>query len=98
MKVKEESEKGGLNLNIEKTKIMASGLITSWQVDGETVETVIGFVFFLCFKITPVFSSAMWHWWGEIFDLAIESLIKVRILRKHRGWLQRSKHLNEKLI
>jgi len=59
MKVKEESEKGGLNLNIEKTKIMASGPITSWQVDGETVETVIDFVFFLCFKITLVFSSAV---------------------------------------
>ena len=40
MKVKEESEKVGLNLNIQKTKIMASGPITSWQIDGETVETV----------------------------------------------------------
>ena len=40
MKVKEESEKVGLKLNIQKTKIMASGLITSWQIDGETVETV----------------------------------------------------------
>ena len=44
MKVKEESEKGGLNLNIEKTKIMASGPITSWQVDGETVETVANLI------------------------------------------------------
>ena len=40
MKVKEESEKAGLKLNIQKTKIMASGPITSWQIDGETVETV----------------------------------------------------------
>ena len=40
MKVKEESEKDGLNLNIQKTKIMASGPITSWQIDGETMETV----------------------------------------------------------
>ena len=40
MKVKEESEKVGLQLNIQKTKIMASGLITSWEIDGETVETV----------------------------------------------------------
>ena len=40
MKVKEESEKDGLKLNIQKTKIMASGPITSWQIDGETVETV----------------------------------------------------------
>ena len=43
MKVKEESEKVGLNLNIQKTKIMASGPITSWQIDGETVETVTDF-------------------------------------------------------
>ena len=51
MKVKEESEKFGLNLNIQKTKIMASGLITSWEIDGETVETVSDFIF-LSSKIT----------------------------------------------
>ena len=45
MKVKAESEKVGLKLNIQKTKIMASGLITSWQIDGETVETVKDFIF-----------------------------------------------------
>ena len=45
MKVKEESEKDGLKLNIQKTKIMASGPITSWEVDGETVETVSDFIF-----------------------------------------------------
>ena len=45
MKVKEESEKIGLKLNIQKTKIMASGLITSWEIDGETVETVTDFIF-----------------------------------------------------
>ena len=45
MKVKEESEKVGLKLNIQKTKIMASGPITSWQIDGETVETVPDFIF-----------------------------------------------------
>ena len=45
MKVKEESEKVGLKLNIQKIKIMASGPITSWQIDGETVETVSGFIF-----------------------------------------------------
>ena len=44
MKVKEESEKFGLKLNIQKTKIMASGPITSWQVDGETIETVRNFI------------------------------------------------------
>ena len=51
MKVKEESEKVGLKLNIQKTKIMASGPITSWQTDGETVETVADFIF-LGSKIT----------------------------------------------
>ena len=45
MKVKEESEKVGLKLNIQKTKIMASGPITSWEIDGETVETVVDFIF-----------------------------------------------------
>ena len=45
MKVKEESEKVGLKLNIQETKIMASGSITSWQIDGETVETVADFIF-----------------------------------------------------
>ena len=51
MKVKEESEKAGLKLNIQKMKNMASGLITSWQIDGETMETVTDFVF-LGSKIT----------------------------------------------
>ena len=51
MRVKEESEKTGLKLNILKTKILASGPITSWQIDGETMETVTDFIF-LCSKIT----------------------------------------------
>ena len=51
MKVKEESEKVGLKLNIQKTKIMASGPITSWQIDGEAIETVSDFIF-LGFEIT----------------------------------------------
>ena len=50
-KVKEESEKAGLKLNIQKTKIMTSGSITSWQIDGETMEAVTNFIF-LGFKIT----------------------------------------------
>ena len=45
MKIKEESENGGLKFNIQKTKIMASGSITSWQIDGETMETVTDFIF-----------------------------------------------------
>ena len=52
MKVKEESEKVGLKLNVQKTKIMASGPITSWQIDGETVKTVADFIFGGCSKIT----------------------------------------------
>ena len=51
MKVKKESEKAGLKLNIQKTKIMASSPITSWQIDGETMETITDFIF-LGFKIT----------------------------------------------
>ena len=58
MKVKEESEKVGLKLNIQKTKIMASGPITSWQIDGETVETVADLIF-LGSKITAMVIPAM---------------------------------------
>ena len=58
MKVKEESEKVGLKLNIQKTKIMASGAITSWEIDGETVETVSDFIFWGS-KITAMVTVAM---------------------------------------
>ena len=58
MKVKEESEKIGLKLNIQKTKIMASSPISSWQIDGETVETVADFIF-LGSKITEMMIAAM---------------------------------------
>ena len=58
MKVKEESEKVGLKLNFQKTKIMASGPITSWEIDGETVETVSDFIF-LGSKITAEVIAAM---------------------------------------
>ena len=58
MKVKEESEKVGFKLNIQKTKIMASGPITSWEIDGETVETVSDFIFGGS-KITADGDSAM---------------------------------------
>ena len=58
MKVKVESEKVGLKLNIQKNKIMASGPITPWQIDGETVETVTDFIF-LGSKITAVVTAAM---------------------------------------
>ena len=57
MKVKEESEKGGLKLNIQKMKIRASGPITSWEIDGETIETVSDFIFGS--KITADVTAAM---------------------------------------
>ena len=58
-KVKEESEKVGLKLNIQKTKIMACGPITSWEIDGETVETVSDFVFFWAPKSLQMVIAAM---------------------------------------
>ena len=58
MKVKEKSEKPGLKFNIQKTKIMASSPITSWQIDGETMETVRDFIF-LGSKITAMVTAAM---------------------------------------
>ena len=58
IKVKEESEKAGLKLNIQKTKIMASGPITSWQIDGETMKTVTDFIF-LGSKFTLMMTAAM---------------------------------------
>ena len=60
MKVKEESEKVGLKLNIEKTKIMTSGPITSWQIDGETMETVTDFIFFGL--------QNHWRWWLQLWN------------------------------
>ena len=59
MKVKVESEKVGLKLNIEKMKIMPSGPITSWEIDGETVETVSDFIFFLAPKSLKMVTAAM---------------------------------------
>ena len=59
MKVKEESEKVGLKLNIQKTKIMASSPITSWQIDGETVETVRDFIFWGAPKSLQMVTAAM---------------------------------------
>ena len=59
MKVKEEGEKVGLKLNIQKTKITASGPITSWEIDGETVETVSDFIFFWALKSLQMVIAAM---------------------------------------
>ena len=59
MKVKEESEKAGLKLNIQETKIMASGPITSWEINGKIVETVSDFIFFLAPKWLQMVTAAM---------------------------------------
>ena len=59
MKVKEESEKVGLKLNVQKTKIMASGPITPWEIDGETVERVTGFIFLGVPKSLQLVTAAM---------------------------------------
>ena len=59
MKVKEESKKVGLKLNIQKMKIMASGPITSWEIDGETVETVADFIFWRAPKSLQMVTAAM---------------------------------------
>ena len=59
MKVKEESEKVGLKLNIQKTKIMASGPISSWEIDGETVETVSDFLFWVAPKSLQMVIASM---------------------------------------
>ena len=81
MKVKEESEKVGLKLNIQKTKIMASGPITSWQIDGETVETVTDFIF-LGPKITAVGDCSheikRWLLFGRKAMTNLDNILKSR--------------------
>ena len=80
MKVKEESEKAGLKLNIQKTKIMASGPITSWQIDGETIETVTGFIF-LGSKITAdgeCSQEIKWLFLGRKAMTNLDSILKSR--------------------
>ena len=60
MKLKEESEKAGLKLNIQKTNIMASGPITSWEIDGETVETVAHFIYWAPKSLQMVTAAMKW--------------------------------------
>ena len=93
MKVKEESEKVGLKLNIQKTKIMASGSITSWQIGGETVETMTDFIF-LGSKITTdgdcnheIKTRAPWK---ESYDRPRERIKKQRRHSAERGLCSQS--------
>ena len=77
MKVKEESEKIGLKLNIQKTKIMSSGPITSWQIDGETMETVAHFIF-LGSKITADGDiKRCLLFWRKVMTY-LDSILKIR--------------------
>ena len=82
MKVKEESEKVGLKLNIQKTKIMASGPITSWQTDGETTETVRDFIFLGC-KITTDGDCS--HELKRCFLLGRKVMTNLDSILKNRG-------------
>ena len=77
MKVKEENEKVGLKLNIQKTKIMASGPITSWQIDGETVETVADFIFGAP-KSLQMVMAARCLLLGRKVTVNIDSILKIR--------------------
>ena len=82
MKVKEECEKAGLKLNIQKTKIMASGPITSWQTDGETIETVTDFIF-LGSKITAAGDCI--HEIKRCLLLKMKAMINLDSILKSRG-------------
>ena len=86
MKVKEESEKVGLKLNIQKMEIMASGPITSWEIDGETVETVSDFVFWIP-KSRQMLTAAMISFRMDWLSLAVKGLSRVfsnTTVQKHR--------------
>ena len=88
MKVKEESEKVGLKLNIQKTKIMASGPITSWQIDGKTVETVADFIFWApkslqmvtaAMKLKDAYSLEGKLWPASVQFSSVQLLSRVRL-------------------
>ena len=84
MKAKEESEKLGLKLNIQKTKIMASGPITSWQIDGETVETVTDFISLAHFLIGSfIFLELSCRSCLYIFEISCSSVVSFAIIFSH---------------
>ena len=88
MKVKEESEKSGLKLNIQKTKIMASGLITSWQIDGKTMETVIDYFSGLpnhCRWWLQPWNQKMLGPWKKSYDQPREHIKKQRHYFANKG-------------
>ena len=87
MKVKEESEKVGLKLNIQKMKIMASGPVASWQIDGERVETVSDFLFMGAPKSLQMVIAAMKlkDSWKKSYDLPIQNIKKQTLLCQERS-------------
>ena len=90
MKVKEESEKVGLKLNSQKTKIMASGLITSWQIDGETMETER--LYFLGLQNSCRWCLQSWYWkmfapWKKSYDQPRQHIKKQRYYFANKGHL-----------
>ena len=95
MKVKEESEKAGLKLNIQKTKITASGSITSWQIDGETMETVTEFIF-LGSKITA--DSDYSHEIERCFLLGRRAMKNLERILKNRNFFAKKVHLVKAMV
>ena len=88
MKVKEESEKVGLKLNIQKTKIMAFSPITSWEIDGETVETVSDFIFWTpksLLMVTAAMKLKMLTPWKESYDQPRQNIQKQRHYFANKG-------------
>ena len=88
MKLKEESEKVGLKLNIQKTKIMASGPITSWQIDGKTMETVADFIFWVPKSLQMVIAAMKLkdaYSWKESYDKAGQHIKKQRHYFANKG-------------
>ena len=88
MKVKEESEEVGLKLNIQKTKIMASGPITSWEIDGETVETVADFIFWAPKSLQMVIATTKLKDatpWKESYDQSRQHIKKQRHYFANKG-------------
>ena len=87
-----------LVMDREAWRAAVHGVTKSWTWLSDWTELMLEISIKWCLKRSHIFSSAVQHLSREIFDLAIESLKKVKRLKKHRGWLQRRKHLNEKLI
>ena len=95
VKVKEESEKAGLKLNIQKTKVMASGPITSWQMDEETLETMTDFIYlFIFFLFWWEELQNHWRWWLELLNLKNKTKQTNKQTKNASSYLQEKNMLN----